>query len=88
MLVDPMLATGNSLVEAYNNLVKTSGKPDKIHFFSIIGTKDGIANLEKHIDIPMSIWLGSVDEGLNDKAYIIPGLGDAGDLAFGNKLQH
>ena len=86
LLVDPMLATGNSLIEAYKNMLKTAGKPAKIHFFSIIGTQHGIENLQKHIDIPMSLWIGSVDEKLNEKAYIIPGLGDAGDLSYGSKV--
>ena len=67
-------------------MLKTAGKPAKIHFFSIIGTQHGIENLQKHIDIPMSLWIGSVDEKLNEKAYIIPGLGDAGDLSYGSKV--
>lgn len=86
LLVDPMLATGNSLIKAYKSMLKTAGKPAKIHFFSIIGTNEGIENLKNNIDIPMSIWVGSVDGKLNDKAYIIPGLGDAGDLSFGIKV--
>ncbi|MEL6556656.1 MAG: uracil phosphoribosyltransferase [Bacteroidota bacterium] len=86
LLVDPMLATGNSLVAAYKSILQTAGKPAKIHFFSIIGTEVGIDQLKNNIDIPMSIWVGSVDEKLNDKAYIIPGLGDAGDLSFGTKI--
>jgi len=86
LLVDPMLATGNSLIKSYTNLVAKCGKPAKIHFFSIIGTRTGIANLESHIDIPMSLWIGSVDDELNKKAYIVPGLGDAGDLSFGPKM--
>lgn len=86
LLVDPMLATGNSLIEAYKSILLTAGKPAKIHFFSIIGTNHGIDNLKTNIDIPLSIWIGSVDEKLNDKAYIVPGLGDAGDLSFGTKI--
>lgn len=86
LLVDPMLATGNSLIKAYESMVSSAGKPAKIHLFSVIGTQHGIDNLEKHIDIHTSLWLGSLDEKLNEKAYIIPGLGDAGDLSFGTKI--
>ena len=86
LLVDPMLATGNSLVKAYESILQSGGKPAKIHFFSIIGTNEGIENLKENIDAPMSIWIGSVDKELNDKSYIVPGLGDAGDLSFGSKI--
>ena len=86
LFVDPMLATGNSLVKAFHNLVKHAGKPAKAHFFSIIGTAPAVENLQKNIDVPGSVWLGAMDPKLNEKAYIVPGLGDAGDLSYGPKL--
>lgn len=86
LFVDPMLATGNSLVTAFNNLIKHTGMPAKAHFFSIIGTSHAVENLQKNIDIPGSIWLGAMDPQLNEQAYIVPGLGDAGDLSYGPKL--
>ncbi len=86
LLVDPMLATGNSLIKAFENMKKSAGTPSKIHLFSIIGTQSAIDNLEKNIEIPTSLWIGSVDPELNSKAYIVPGLGDAGDLSFGTKI--
>ena len=86
LFVDPMLATGNSLVAAYHSLVKHAGQPKKAHFFSVIGTAYAAENLKTHIDTPGSIWMGAMDPTLNEKAYIVPGLGDAGDLSFGTKL--
>ncbi|MEL7146100.1 MAG: uracil phosphoribosyltransferase [Bacteroidota bacterium] len=86
MLIDPMLATGNSLIAAYNSLVKHVGTPAKVHFFTIIGTAHAIDNLQSKIDIDGSIWVGAVDPALDENAYIVPGLGDAGDLSYGPKI--
>lgn len=85
ILIDPMLATGKSFVACIENLLK-NGKPKKIHIVSIIGAPEGIKYIQDTLNVPLEIWLCALDEKLNDHAYILPGLGDAGDLAFGNKL--
>lgn len=87
ILVDPMLATGHSMVEAFEAL-KPYGTPKNIHLVSVIGAKEGINYIQNHFDKETHLWIAAVDEHLNDKSYIVPGLGDAGDLAFGEKLQH
>lgn len=85
ILIDPMLATGQSIVAVLNklNLEQTS---KEIHIAVVIAAPEGIAYLEKHIPSNCHLWVASLDEKLNEKNYIIPGLGDAGDLAFGDKL--
>jgi uracil phosphoribosyltransferase len=85
LLIDPMLATGKSMLTCIQNLLKT-GNPKRIHIGSIIGAPEGIEFIQKNVEIPLSIWLCALDEKLNRQSYILPGLGDAGDLAFGNKL--
>jgi len=85
LLIDPMLATGNSLIKSYQNLIIKNGTPSKIHFFAAIGTPHAVENLQKNIKCEGSIWIGSLDEKLSNEAYIVPGLGDAGDLSFGSK---
>jgi uracil phosphoribosyltransferase len=86
ILADPMLATGSSLELAYNAL-KTNGKPAHVHIVSIIASQAGVEYVENMLSgEPVTLWLGGVDEELNAKSYIIPGLGDAGDLAYGAKL--
>ncbi|MEM6843678.1 MAG: uracil phosphoribosyltransferase [Bacteroidota bacterium] len=85
ILIDPMLATGRTLVKVFNQLV-TIGLPVQTHVLSAIAAPEGISWLQQQAQQPYSLWVGAVDIQLNDKAYIIPGLGDAGDLAFGNKL--
>jgi uracil phosphoribosyltransferase len=85
ILIDPMLATGKSLVKTIDNL-KRHGNPSKIHIAGVIAAPEGIDFLQKNINLPVEIWICSLDEKLNDKSYIIPGLGDAGDLSFGVKL--
>jgi uracil phosphoribosyltransferase len=86
ILADPMLATGQSMVSTFEAL-KPFGTPKEIHLVSVIGAKDGIDFVENHFDASTHLWIAAVDEKLNEKGYIIPGLGDAGDLAFGEKLQ-
>ncbi|WP_316173731.1 uracil phosphoribosyltransferase [Bradyrhizobium sp. SZCCHNRI1073] len=82
ILMDPMLATGNSACAAAE-LLKTRGARD-IRFVCLLAAPEGIAKFEKeHPDIP--IWTAAIDEKLNDHAYIVPGLGDAGDRMFGTK---
>ncbi|WP_346883527.1 uracil phosphoribosyltransferase [uncultured Algibacter sp.] len=86
ILADPMLATGQSMVATFEAL-KPFGKPKDIHLISIIGSQYGIDFIEKHFNNDVHIWIAAIDNNINEKGYIIPGLGDAGDLAFGNKLQ-
>ena len=86
ILADPMLATGQSMVATFESL-KPFGKPKAIHLVSVIGAQEGIDFVAKAFDTDVQLWIAAIDERLNDKGYIIPGLGDAGDLAFGNKLQ-
>lgn len=85
LLADPMLATGQSLVAVYK-AIKKYGTPKEIHIVSVIGSSEGINFIEKHFPKNTSLWIADIDAKLNDKGYIIPGLGDAGDLAFGSKL--
>ncbi|MGM8360829.1 uracil phosphoribosyltransferase [Flavobacterium sp. ARAG 55.4] len=85
LLVDPMLATGQSIVAVYNKLME-HGNPETIHIAVIIAAPEGIAYLEKQLPENCHLWIGALDEKLNEHSYIIPGLGDAGDLAYGIKL--
>ena len=85
ILADPMLATGQSLVAVYEAILKF-GTPKKIHLVSVIGASEGIDFIKNHFPEETHLWIADVDEVLNDKGYIVPGLGDAGDLAFGPKL--
>lgn len=86
ILADPMLATGQSMVATFEAL-KPFGTPKAIHLVSVIGAQPGIDYVTKAFGADVQLWIASVDDRLNEKGYIIPGLGDAGDLAFGNKLQ-
>ena len=81
---DPMLATGESLVQVLTALFASHGTPTSVHVLVAIASKQGIAHLQKHHP-SAHLWVAAVDSELNDKGYIIPGLGDAGDLAFGTK---
>ncbi|QQX75768.1 MULTISPECIES: uracil phosphoribosyltransferase [Aequorivita] len=85
LLTDPMLATGKTL-ENVLKAFKTHGTPKQIHILSIIGAKPGIAYIKDIFPENTHLWIAAVDEKLNSRGYIIPGLGDAGDLAFGVKL--
>ncbi|WP_452221561.1 uracil phosphoribosyltransferase [Lacinutrix salivirga] len=87
VLADPMLATGQSLVATFEAL-KPFGTPKHIHLVAVIGAQDGVDYVNQHLPEHTNLWIAGIDQTLNDKGYIIPGLGDAGDLAFGNKLQH
>ena len=86
ILADPMLATGQSMVSTFEAL-KPYGVPKEIHLVSVIGSQEGIDYVETHFDDKTHLWIATIDKKLNDKGYIVPGLGDAGDLAFGEKLQ-
>lgn len=85
LLIDPMLATGQSMVAVLNKLME-KGLPASIHIAVIIAAPEGIAYLEKHLPETCHLWVATLDEKLNEQKYIVPGLGDAGDLAYGNKL--
>lgn len=85
LLADPMIATGQSLVAVYDG-IKKYGTPKEIHLVAVIGSLEGIDVIEKHFPENTHLWIADIDEILNDKGYIVPGLGDAGDLAFGAKL--
>ncbi len=84
ILADTMLATGRSLVDAVNIIIHR-GQPSHLHIASVISAPEGIQYLQDHIKIPASLWVHAIDEKLNAKFYIVPGLGDAGDLSFGPK---
>lgn len=86
ILADPMLASGRSLLAAYKAL-ESQGTPREIHILSVIGAQPGIDFLEAHLPNHVHLWIGDIDPELNEKAYIIPGLGDAGDLSYGTKSQ-
>ena len=85
ILVDPMLATGGSLLKAMQALA-SHGVPRHWHLAAAIAAPEGAAYLQEHVQDPYTLWVGAMDDHLNDKKYIVPGLGDAGDLAFGPKL--
>lgn len=87
ILADPMLATGSSFVLAYNALVEKGGMPKHLHIAAGIASEEGLEYVRKNTSArSTTIWCGSVDEELTVQSYIVPGLGDAGDLAFGDKL--
>ena len=85
LLADPMLATGQSLVAVYE-AIKKHGIPKEIHILAVIGAKEGVDFVADHFPENTHLWIATIDDSLNEKGYIIPGLGDAGDLAFGQKL--
>jgi len=82
---DPMLATGASLIEAIKDLL-TNGKPLSLHIVAAIASRQGVETLQNAYP-DAKIWVGAIDEELTSKGYITPGLGDAGDLSYGEKLQ-
>lgn len=86
LLVDPMLATGMSMEVAYRALL-SHGHPAHTHLCCTIATPQAIEYLERTLaDEPVTLWCAAIDPVLNEKKYIVPGLGDAGDLCFGEKL--
>ena len=85
ILIDPMLATGRSFVDALNELLKR-GTQSHLHVAALVAAPEGIEYLKANIKIPLTVWTFAVDEKLNRQFYIVPGLGDAGDLCFGEKL--
>jgi uracil phosphoribosyltransferase len=85
IISDPMLATGNSMVMVYKALLK-QGKPSKVIIVSAIAAPEAIDFLRMHLPDTVSIYVGAIDTELTAQSYIVPGLGDAGDLAYGDKL--
>ncbi len=83
LLIDPMLATGQSIELTYQAILK-HGKPKSLHILALIASKAGVTYLEEKLPFA-TLWIGAIDKDLNADAYIIPGLGDAGDLSFGEK---
>jgi uracil phosphoribosyltransferase len=84
ILSDPMLATGRSMVLAYKALLK-KGTPSKIHIVCVIGSEQGVEYISKNFPEDTTLWIGGIDPKMTSESYIVPGLGDAGDLAFGKK---
>lgn len=89
ILVDPMLATGSSIIKTMTNL-GDRGIPSQVHIAAVIASPEGIENVinffRNETTIPCRIWTCAVDLRLDPNFYIVPGLGDAGDLSFGNKV--
>lgn len=85
ILVDPMLATGSSMELAYKAMLR-KGEPAKIHVASVIASRASVEYVKKHFpEEKTTIWIGAIDDEVNAHSYIVPGLGDAGDLAYGEK---
>ena len=87
ILVDPMLTTGTSLMLVYDALVRRAGEPEYTHFAAAFASEEGVENVLKHTNPEKcTLWCAAVDPELTAKSYIVPGIGDAGDLAYGVKL--
>ncbi|OYU95179.1 MAG: uracil phosphoribosyltransferase [Bacteroidetes bacterium B1(2017)] len=84
ILIDPMLATGRSMFLTYKALL-TKGKPSRVFVVSLIASEQGVEYIQKHMP-NADIFIAAVDPSLDENSYIVPGLGDAGDLCFGEKL--
>ncbi len=85
ILCDPMIASGASILLAYKALLE-KGTPTHVHIAALIASKEGIEYLRKNLPMKKTtIWVTAIDDELTSKAYIVPGLGDAGDLAYGSK---
>ncbi|WP_337044025.1 uracil phosphoribosyltransferase [Emticicia sp. 17c] len=84
IISDPMLATGKSIEKAYHAMLRY-GIPAKTHIVSAIASRRGVRFIMARLP-QCRLWIGDIDEDLNNKSYIVPGLGDAGDLAFGGKV--
>lgn len=85
ILADPMLATGSSMVSVYKALLQM-GTPKKIHVVSTVASKEAVDHVLAKFPQGTELWLGAIDNELTAQSYIVPGLGDAGDLAFGEKV--
>ena len=85
VLCDPMLASGRSMVLVYKALLRL-GKPKALHVASVIASVEGLEYAKPHLPAGTHFWIGAVDDEMTAQAYIVPGLGDAGDLAYGEKV--
>ena len=85
IVVDPMLATGQTIMRTVE-LIARQGTPQHVHIVAAIASPEGLDYVQQHSTLPYSLWLGAVDTHLNQHYYIVPGLGDAGDLSYGPKL--
>ncbi|MCX6266169.1 MAG: uracil phosphoribosyltransferase [Bacteroidetes bacterium] len=86
ILCDTMLASGSSMVLAYKELI-THGKPRHTHIAAVVANLEGLEYVKKHISKnDITVWVGAIDDEMTAQSYIVPGLGDAGDLAYGKKL--
>jgi uracil phosphoribosyltransferase len=84
IIIDPMIASGRSIVLTHQAIVPVNGVPDKVFFAGLIASEEGLDYVRRHVP-QANIFVGAVDNELTAKAYIVPGLGDAGDLAYGSK---
>jgi uracil phosphoribosyltransferase len=85
IICDPMLATGQSMVLTFQALLKR-GIPRHAHIVSVIASNEGVDYAKKHLPSNTTLWVGAIDQELTAQSYIVPGLGDAGDLAYGQKI--
>jgi uracil phosphoribosyltransferase len=85
ILIDPMLATGQSVVKSVNALL-AHGNPAHVHVAALVAAPEGVEYINKNLNVSFDVWTWALDEKLNEQFYIVPGLGDAGDLSFGEKV--
>jgi uracil phosphoribosyltransferase len=85
VIVDPMLATGGSMVAAYEALLRT-GRPAQVHIACVIAAPEGVEMLRQNVADGTTLWCAAIDPGMNEHKYIVPGFGDCGDLCYGEKL--
>ena len=85
VISDPMLASGRSMVLVHKALMRM-GRPKAVHVVAVIASTEGMEYVQKHLPANVHYWIGAIDEEMTAEAYIVPGLGDAGDLAYGNKV--
>ena len=85
IVCDPLLATGESIVKTLNGLMEDM-MPKEIHIAVAVASQDGLDYVQRTMSrLPVTIWVGSIDEELTARAYVVPGIGDVGDLAYGEK---
>lgn len=84
ILADPMLATGGSMELSYKALL-SHGQPEQVHLAAVIASRKAVSYLESVMPFA-TLWVGAIDDVINEQSYIVPGLGDAGDLAYGTKI--
>ena len=85
VICDPMLATGGSMVAAYEALLAT-GRPAAVHIACVIAAPEGVEMLRQNVADNVTLWCAAIDPGMNEHKYIVPGFGDCGDLCYGEKL--